>query len=396
MLLVNIDRESNQEMFSELFGKMEEKSNLNLLFIYGFGEFATGDFIKETIDLLREEKGILEEDKREILPIVIYGKHPKVLYMDGHDHICPAFSTCYDHYKSLHRESKHLYLRIAEQFDFKSGVPLTAPSGALYGYIRLPQDDDVLQSPSVYIHYNFFASRRSLNPLWDKAFQYLVGMSLHTLVDGYRKPTFRETNSELNISSNVDTLMSKMLEHINIDIEKSQRDADCHKELLIQSLRQLDEARSRLATYAEITSVEKQMQIINERDDVEWATVDEKSLHIMTKHIYIKEDSHTRDKFDPPYDIGRILMTVHLKNGTVYFDNVTRKVHGLLTSKANHPHDASSSGGKICLGEVESFVPTLIHQMELAALAELLFNFARSVNTSDSAGKTIERWPKAR
>lgn len=108
------------------------------------------------------------------------------------------------------------------------------------------------------------------------------------------------------------------------------------------------------------------------------------NFRMLTDNIYIEHNKEI-------YDIGVLEIDVKLKSGQVNFENHTRKRIGMWKNQVSHPHDM---GNNMCLGDIGTTVPNLCAKEHYAALAALLINYARSVNThEDDAGKTITRWP---
>lgn len=114
-------------------------------------------------------------------------------------------------------------------------------------------------------------------------------------------------------------------------------------------------------------------------------------IKVFTENIYI-----TPDRCADTYDIGKFRIEIYTSgsNGGIRFFNLTRK--GETTSSGygvHHPH--VNGNGYPCLGNIKEMVPQLIGEAEYSAVAQLGLQYLKSVNTEDSAGRTIfENWPK--
>lgn len=95
------------------------------------------------------------------------------------------------------------------------------------------------------------------------------------------------------------------------------------------------------------------------------------------------------------HEIGAFRIEIYADgsdNGVRWY-NLTRQVEG--HKKDMHaPHIFSD--GKACLGSTQEIFPELIANYEFAAVAMLAIQFVESVNTDDSAGKHIDKWPIAK
>lgn len=80
-------------------------------------------------------------------------------------------------------------------------------------------------------------------------------------------------------------------------------------------------------------------------------------------------------------------------NNGVRWNNLTHRIDG-NENGMHAPHIFPS--GKACLGSAQEIFPELIANYEFAAVAMLAIQFVESVNTDDSAGKYIDKWPIAK
>lgn len=112
-------------------------------------------------------------------------------------------------------------------------------------------------------------------------------------------------------------------------------------------------------------------------------------VKVFTETLYcVDPRSQTR------HEIGKFRIELYTNgaNGGVRWFNTTRRVGGYKSDQMA-PHIWSD--GSACLGNVQEIFPELIGQYEFAAAAMLAIQFVESVNTDDSAGQLIDRWPVA-
>ena len=113
----------------------------------------------------------------------------------------------------------------------------------------------------------------------------------------------------------------------------------------------------------------------------------ESMFKVYTKVLYC-----TDPRTNKVHEIGEFCITLpNINQATVEFRNLTRTVvaHGGKPSHAPHVFER----GNACLGSMNEILGDLISKYELAALASMLIVFIESVNTDDSAGKLIDKWP---
>ena len=98
---------------------------------------------------------------------------------------------------------------------------------------------------------------------------------------------------------------------------------------------------------------------------------------------------------DKRHEIGAFRIEIYTdgSNDGVHWYNLTRLVEG-YKKEMQAPHVFPD--GKACLGSAQEVFPELIANYEFAAVAMLAIQFVESVNTDDSAGKHIDKWPIAR
>ena len=98
---------------------------------------------------------------------------------------------------------------------------------------------------------------------------------------------------------------------------------------------------------------------------------------------------------DKRHEIGAFRIEIYTdgSNDGVHWYNLTRLVDG-YKKEMHAPHVFPD--GKACLGSAQEVFPELIANYEFAAVAMLAIQFVESVNTDDSAGEHINKWPIAK
>jgi len=98
------------------------------------------------------------------------------------------------------------------------------------------------------------------------------------------------------------------------------------------------------------------------------------------------------------YEIGRFKIKIALSTGSssttsinnnINITNLDRLVHG-YESNMHHPHILNAGP---CFGNAGHYILEAFHSHDLLQLVEILISFLSSVNTSDSAGASINNWP---
>lgn len=395
MYLLNIN-DSNQPVFDKIFGDIERESNFKFAFIYGFNSRVSVEFINDSIEQLIQIEGINESVK--IFPIVLSGINSDY-GIKYHATKPPAFHYSLSKINLIDRSSNTFLSRLQKTSFYVEGsiVELPAPSGSIYGEIHLPRPtspeagiNDSLRFPTFFLNYPIVDV--GVDDYICEMTQYITRLALSTFSDsGIERPDpdslFSDvTEQDVDIESASETFMTTYTSNMRSDIRSLTDQVDRMKSDLINSLRKLTDLNRNLSLVNNTDELKRQFEIISRNPNVTWFELKGTFYSFLTKHIVI-ESKGTK------YDIGKIIVSVDLVTGRVYFDNITRRVKGYACSNASHPHDASSGNNKMCLGEIEAFIPQLINQLEFASLTDLLITFAESVNTSDIAGKTIERWP---
>lgn len=92
------------------------------------------------------------------------------------------------------------------------------------------------------------------------------------------------------------------------------------------------------------------------------------------------------------HEIGAFRIEIYrdCQNGGVKWFNLTRKIDGYKRDM-QAPHVFQE--GNACYGNTAEIWPELIGNYEFAAAAMVAIQFIESVNTDDSAGKHIDKWP---
>ncbi len=93
------------------------------------------------------------------------------------------------------------------------------------------------------------------------------------------------------------------------------------------------------------------------------------------------------------HEIGAFRIELVADMGIPYWFNLTRSVDG-YNNRMQAPHIYSN--GQACLGNAAEIFPELIGNYEFAAAAMVAIQFVESVNTDDTAGKHIDKWPVAK
>lgn len=374
MNLVNNYSERNLQFFTENFQDLENEANVNFSFINGYADVVDSEVINELVeDIIESTAG----DKKQ-LPIVIWGspRAPLSQYQTA----LPPFSLGYHEYdKNPDVKSKNENrLVISEEVDeTDSIILLRSPSKHPYGAIKIGGD-----FPIVYI---------GITPhdkTFTKYFKFLLKEALHILLDDYPKPLF-ETKLYGGIKPEE---CEAFVNTISKDVRRKLKDLDSNIDGLTGKLiaysRERQEIRAKLNATVNSEFIKKQIDIINSYPYVEWCKLDGNSLVFLDRNVTVEVPESRSKEYGGKYLIGDIVITVELQNGRVYFNNVTQK-----DGRKSHPHHAGDNGS-MCLGEISNFIVPLITDFELAALVELLNNYARSINLNDVAGKTLNKWPK--
>lgn len=93
------------------------------------------------------------------------------------------------------------------------------------------------------------------------------------------------------------------------------------------------------------------------------------------------------------HEIGAFKLIINHLTSDVEFHNITRRVRG-YEAGMNAPHVFPT--GRACLGSMQETIPMLVAGYEWAVLVQICIAFLESVNTDDSAGRYVNRWPRSR
>lgn len=118
-----------------------------------------------------------------------------------------------------------------------------------------------------------------------------------------------------------------------------------------------------------------------------------KSVRISDGEVKVFTDTLfcTDPRSDLCHEIGAFEIRIPTNgSGGVRWFNLTRRVDG-YKDQQSAPHIWSD--GSACLGNTQEIFPELIASYEFATVAMVAIQFVESVNTDDSAGKHIDRWP---
>lgn len=110
-------------------------------------------------------------------------------------------------------------------------------------------------------------------------------------------------------------------------------------------------------------------------------------LIIVFKDV-IAEDTEARGE---DIELGTLEFTVDVFNSTVLLTDGTYAQDNYYNSSAFHPHQLS---GSICLGTQESDMYEAIGNNEFGIVEAILYKFAHSYTSTDSAGKHWIKWKK--
>lgn len=93
------------------------------------------------------------------------------------------------------------------------------------------------------------------------------------------------------------------------------------------------------------------------------------------------------------HEIGAFKIELPMLGASPLWFNQTRLVHG-YQDKQHAPHVFAN--GTACLGNTADLFAKLLKERQFAIAAQLAIEFVEQANTSDTAGKHIDRWPRAR
>ncbi|MFA6407794.1 MAG: hypothetical protein WCV80_03765 [Candidatus Paceibacterota bacterium] len=165
-----------------------------------------------------------------------------------------------------------------------------------------------------------------------------------------------------------------------------------YQQATVKHIRQADDCRTR-ARMLEMEIREGNLAARHEKEFTQIFKIPHvKDMRILDNIIEIFTDNLYIDEDGVRYDIGefRIVIYTDGSEGGVRFYNLTRRVDGYW-EKSHHPH--INGEGQACLGTIQEAIPELIAKYEYSIVITLCLQFLQSVSTSDSAGKTINRWP---
>lgn len=181
------------------------------------------------------------------------------------------------------------------------------------------------------------------------------------------------------------------------DLEKELSEAEesitKHREGLVESIRNRDWTLKQLE-FERNHNLEDAEHIIKEYEallsipKIKRLRMKGTSLEVFTNILYC-EDPRT----NLVHEIGEFKITIPIDgDGSILWHNLSRQVDAHSAGQMA-PHIWSS--GKACEGNMEETFIELISRYEISVLAMLAIEFVESVNTSDSAGQHINKWPVA-
>lgn len=187
-----------------------------------------------------------------------------------------------------------------------------------------------------------------------------------------------------NINENIDNL-ERDLQHTDLQI-RNQKDA------MKTYIRNRDENLAKLEILKD-----KEVDIIKMyENDFDNIMAHRKITHIQIREHNIDLWTNTIYALDPKtnkiYELGAFHITIDQQNQEIYYDNLTRKVHGFQRGM-NGPHLYEDK--KPCWGdEFGEQIKQLFIGEQLATLIYEILRFPEYVNTKDSAGAHVEKWPE--
>lgn len=207
----------------------------------------------------------------------------------------------------------------------------------------------------------------------------------------------RDNISKVSIDSFVAVLQESrsniLKEHRDTVKQHQDKIAKCQKDI-VDMTRQLSQSM------IVVDALEKDDSWVRKKVEAEFKTMRKNKnilrleiignkLHALTRIIYAKNPD--TNKY---HEIGAFNITMELRRGgeLVIFKNLTRIVDA-YEKGMQAPHVFHR--GNPCLGSVSETLPTLIGNCEYGVALDLCIQFLQSVNTADSAGKHIEKWPLA-
>lgn len=256
--------------------------------------------------------------------------------------------------------------------DFK---PLVAPSGNIFGSTIF------LSNNVICLHFDMM--RVTKKKYAEKILSYFLRNGLFNLNLLPEPQVFDEKENNDHVEQNIQQYIKRITVDVENKLEEKRSKLTTLSGQIRSTLSEIQDLSFILEGKSSTERMIDEMEKIRQMPGVEWVDLKDEVLRFLYRDVKIQ----SKDKL---YDIGDIIIGINLTNMEVNFDNITRKVAGFKEG-ASHPHDIGN--GKMCLGELSSFVPQLATEMQFAYLAESLINFANSVNVDDSAGRSIVKWP---
>lgn len=256
------------------------------------------------------------------------------------------------------------------------------PSSEITGALKDPQSSlqlgciDRSEIETLYFFGDVVNSNAQTLKSQQELFEYVCKRLLYNSTEVFRQPVFDD------LIKGVDFYVDHVIGKTKDAEDNAKREMDNYRSQLLAAIRKHKDTIKLRGNPLELKDkIVQQFKYVLDMPEVAAASIKDETFRIRLKNPTVIHASDGNS-----YDIGLLSMYVRLNDGSVVFDNHTRKV-----GDRNHPHQ---NGSAMCLGEISEFVPEMIAENELAGLTKILINFSNSVNLADSAGATITQWPK--
>lgn len=182
----------------------------------------------------------------------------------------------------------------------------------------------------------------------------------------------------------------RTLSNTRDEIQKAQAEMEKAQQRVVEQIR-IRDGQQRKLEQMEATRPQVMERYASEFDrlaelpHVVKVNMDGDKITVFTDRMYVEHNGQT-------YDIGdfRIEIDTQGRNGCVKMFNLTRQVNA-YKSGMQAPHVFPE--GNPCLGNLSEAIPQYIGEYEYSVVVMLCIQYLQSVNTSDPAGKYIEKWP---
>ena len=117
--------------------------------------------------------------------------------------------------------------------------------------------------------------------------------------------------------------------------------------------------------------------------EIKWLIIKEDTIDIVSKNIVIPHNHKI-------YDIGEFFISINFKAKDIKLFNLTRRVSAY---RANQQHPNVWQNGSLVTGEHDETLKNLIESKAISPLIQMLFIYLKSVNSEDTIGRHIDKWP---